>query len=138
MKYIYVVFLICSLFIGCGEEKNNNNEKLKPMKDSQLSIKTEIKSSVINTVLISTPTIKCKTCEKNIIKAFRNNNSITKVKVNLKNKNVEIDYDQALITVEQIRKIISKAGYDADDVKRDTDAYESLDECCKDDSEHHG
>lgn len=138
MKIFSLIILFAFFSAGCGEEKKVNDEKLKPMTDSQLSLKTEIKSSVINNVVINTPTIKCKTCEKNILKAFRDKNSVTKVKVNLKSKNVEIDYDQALITVEQLREIISKAGYDADDVKRDPTAYDSLDECCKDDSEHHG
>lgn len=40
-------------------------------------------------------------------------------------------YNPKKTTLEKIRAGISKLGYDADDIKADPEAYESLDGCCK-------
>ena len=77
-------------------------------------------------------------CEKNILKAFDRIDGITEVKVDLEKKNVTVNYNEAVITVLKIKSIISKTGYDADDIKRDPSAYDKLDECCKDDSQSQG
>ena len=40
-------------------------------------------------------------------------------------------YNSKKTTLKNIKEAISKLGYDADDVKADAQAYESLDGCCK-------
>jgi hypothetical protein len=42
-----------------------------------------------------------------------------------------IYYNSKKTTLQAIKEGISKLGYDADEVKADTEAYESLDGCCK-------
>lgn len=42
-----------------------------------------------------------------------------------------IYYNSKKTTLQEIKVGISKLGYDADDVKADPEAYESLDGCCK-------
>jgi len=61
-------------------------------------------------------------------------------------KYVELDDETKIVTVEyrtaktnpdEIRKAISKIGYDADDVEADPIAYEKLPACCKKDVPPH-
>ena len=44
---------------------------------------------------------------------------------------ISVIYNEAKITIEQIRKEISKLGYDADDIPANQKAYQMLDACCK-------
>ncbi|MDQ3110502.1 MAG: heavy-metal-associated domain-containing protein [Bacteroidota bacterium] len=53
------------------------------------------------------------------------------VKIDSKAMTINIKYNPKRTNPEKIRKVISQAGYDADDVKADPKAYEKLDECCR-------
>lgn len=44
---------------------------------------------------------------------------------------IKVKYNPKQITPEKIRTVISKAGYDADDVKADPKGSDKLDGCCK-------
>lgn len=44
---------------------------------------------------------------------------------------ITVFYNSKKTNLENIKKVISKLGYDADDVKADPQAYENLDGCCK-------
>lgn len=139
MKKVFLFLFGMIFLIGCGDDKVESElieQTNKPK--TTLSKQTEIKASVITSVTVNTPTIQCTMCEKNILKAFDRIDGITEVKVDLENKNAQINYNEAVITVSEIKSIISKTGYDADDIKRDPSAYDKLDECCKDDSHSHG
>jgi hypothetical protein len=46
-------------------------------------------------------------------------------------------YNPARTTPDQLRKAISKLGYDADEVPADQKAYEKLPACCKKDAPPH-
>ena len=47
------------------------------------------------------------------------------------NKKVKVKYDPNQITPEQIRQVISKTGYDADNVKKDEEGFNKLPACCQ-------
>ena len=44
---------------------------------------------------------------------------------------IKVKYNPKQVTPEKIRNVISKAGYDADDIKADPKGVENLDGCCK-------
>ena len=48
-----------------------------------------------------------------------------------KTKTLSVVYNPQKTSPEKIREAIAKVGFDADDVKADTNAYEKLDPCCK-------
>lgn len=84
-----------------------------------------IKSSVI-----------CDMCKKNVQKALALK-GVEKSSVNLDTKVITVTYDPQKISPDKIRSAISKAGYDADDVKADPKAYKKLAKCCKKESGMH-
>ncbi|MBA4154916.1 MAG: hypothetical protein J0M25_05675 [Flavobacteriales bacterium] len=47
------------------------------------------------------------------------------------NMTFTIFYNEKKTDLQTIKVAISKLGYDADEVKADPEAYESLDDCCK-------
>lgn len=71
------------------------------------------------------------------------NSALTEVKgginadADVYDKVVNIKYLSSITSSEKIRKTNSKAGYDADEVKRNRQAYQKLPDCCKDEAEEH-
>lgn len=73
----------------------------------------------------------CETGKTRLEKELTLTPGIKEVKIDSKEMTVSVKYNPKRITPEKIRKVISEAGYDADDVKADPKGYEKLDECCK-------
>ena len=73
---------------------------------------------------------KCESCGGKLQKELFTK-GIKNIVLDEKAMTITITYNPEKITVEKIRERISKLGYDADDVKADTAAYQKLDGCCK-------
>ena len=80
---------------------------------------------------ISLPTIMCGMCETNIKDAFSETAGIIKVNVDLEKKSGKIYFDSDKVSIPQIEKQISGAGYQANNVAADAQAYNKLPRCCK-------
>jgi copper chaperone CopZ len=80
---------------------------------------------------INLPTLKCNTCVATVKRTLASMDGIESAEVDLKAKNVTVHYLAAKLDIGRIETGISNAGYDANDVKRDSTAYENLPECCK-------
>ena len=88
-------------------------------------------SEDITTTKIKTKTVQCGMCKKTIEKALDDIEGIISVDVNYKKKYAKVKFDTEIISLDEIREYISKAGYDADDVKADPEVYKKLHSCCK-------
>jgi periplasmic mercuric ion binding protein len=88
-----------------------------------------------NKVDISTVTLQtsaqCEQCKDRIEKNLKKFDGIKDAVLNLDDKKVTVKYDKNVISVDKIKKILSKTGYDADDVKADAKAYKKLPKCCQ-------
>ena len=74
---------------------------------------------------------QCNECKETIEKALAFEKGIKKSTVDLETNTVKVTYKTAKTTPENIRKAISEAGYDADDIPANPKAYENLSDCCK-------
>jgi len=82
------------------------------------------------TVTIQTSAI-CESCKKRIETTLSSTTGIESVNLNLKDKKLKVKYDPTEITPLQIRSIISNTGYDADDMKKNEEAFNKLPHCCQ-------
>jgi copper chaperone CopZ len=73
----------------------------------------------------------CNMCKETIETALAYEKGVKKSDFDVESQVVIVTYNPTKTTPDKIRQAISKAGYDADDVKADPKAYEKLDECCK-------
>lgn len=105
-----VVFIIVTLFISIG---------------------TVIAAEKVKKIKIQTPTVQCGMCKKTIEKALGNLEGVESADVDYEKKFTTVIYNPKLIKLYEIRKAISKAGYDADKVKADKKTYKKLPNCCK-------
>lgn len=112
-KLIFILFIF--LLNSCSGNKQENNE-------TQL---TEVN--------ISIPTVVCDMCEETIKKAVFGLEGVKSVEVNIEKKNALVKFVSAQTNTETIEMAISDVGYDANNRKRNPDAYASLPDCCKKD-----
>lgn len=89
-----------------------------------------------DTLRIKTSAV-CGQCKDRIEQNMAFEKGIKDVSLDLETKIVTIRYNPKSTTPDQIRKKISKLGYDADDVPADAAAYEKLPACCKKDAPKH-
>ncbi len=110
MKHILLCVTLAALLAGC--QKNQPKLEL---------------------ATITTPTMVCGTCAKTIEKAVYRVEGVKEVKVDLEKKFVEVSYVPLQTNLQYLESAITAVGYDANEKKRDPDAYEKLDACCKPD-----
>ena len=74
---------------------------------------------------------ECGSCKTRIENKLNYTSGIKFAELNLEDKKVTVKYNSTKIKLEEIKKIISETGYDADEVKAVPEAVEKLPACCK-------
>lgn len=74
---------------------------------------------------------QCSMCKETIERTLAFEKGVTKSNLDLETHTVKVTYKTGKTTPEAIRKAISFAGYDADEVAADPKAYSKLSDCCK-------
>ncbi|MBX7109083.1 MAG: cation transporter [Chitinophagales bacterium] len=79
----------------------------------------------------------CGECKERIESAVKDLKGIKQAELNLTDKKLMVEYAVGKTTPETIKQAVAKSGYDADEVKADPSAYQSLPMCCKKDEGKH-
>ena len=90
----------------------------------------EIVESKIEVLKIKT-SAECGSCKKRIGKALKGVTGIEYFKLNIPTKILKVKYDSGKISPDEIRNIVARTGYDADDVLANKKAYKNLPACCQ-------
>lgn len=85
----------------------------------------------LQTATIPTPTVQCAECKKRIENYVSREEGVKTVLVDYKKKTTTVTYAVERTNIENVKTAIANAGYDADDVKAEPDAYNKLPLCCK-------
>ena len=96
-----------------------------------LSIINQNSANNIKIDEIIIPTAQCNMCVAKIGDALNGVDGILKYKVELETDQVKIKYNADMISLKGIEQLISKAGYQANNLPADIDAYNKLAMCCK-------
>ena len=89
------------------------------------------KTIVIKTNIYCDHCKECSSCGGKIEHDLSFDKGIEEVKLDEKAMTVTVKYNSKKTTPEAIKLLISKYGFDADEVKADPIAYSKLDDCCK-------
>ena len=79
----------------------------------------------------SNPDVQCESCKKRIEEYLKREDGAQKSNVDFKKHVTKVTFVAERTNVENIKAAIANAGYDADDVKADEEAYKRLPKCCK-------
>ncbi|HWK55769.1 MAG TPA: heavy metal-associated domain-containing protein [Parapedobacter sp.] len=87
---------------------------------------------VIKTAIYCDHSLQCESSAPNINQSVRRKvKGIRRVKVDPEANTITVTYRKDKATPDEIRQAISATGFDADQLKALTEAYEKLDACCK-------
>jgi copper chaperone CopZ len=81
--------------------------------------------------VIDLPTMQCESCAQTITEAAESVNGVQTVSVSVEKKQATIEYAPSATDVQKIEKAIASSGYQANEIKANSQAYESLPDCCK-------
>ena len=74
---------------------------------------------------------ECGSCKERLENVLNYTKGVKFAELNVLDKTLNVHFNPKKITFEEIKKIISETGYDADEVKAIPDAVEKLPACCK-------
>jgi copper chaperone CopZ len=83
-----------------------------------------------NTEIVIKTTAVCGECKTAIETALMEEKGVKFAQLNSKTKEVKVVYNASKTTPAQLKKAISLAGYDADEVPADPEALKRLKPCC--------
>ena len=107
-----LMLLIAGFFCGCGNGNNQPEARI-----NELSIRVE--------------SARCEMCVKTITGAIESIEGVKRVSVDLEKKVATVGFVDGSTDVASLEKTITAVGYDANDAKRDQQAYEALPSCCQ-------
>jgi periplasmic mercuric ion binding protein len=90
----------------------------------------------VETIRIKTSAV-CGQCKDRIEQGLAYDKGIKDVSLDVETKIATVKYVPSKINPDEIRKTISKLGYDADSIPADKKAYDKLPPCCKKDAKQH-
>ncbi|MEM7571901.1 MAG: heavy metal-associated domain-containing protein [Bacteroidota bacterium] len=73
----------------------------------------------------------CEMCKLTIERAVYELEGIKRAELDIVSRNLRVRYDADLLTVDDIRQAVVMAGYRADDVPANKDAFDALPSCCQ-------
>ncbi len=85
----------------------------------------------IKTSTIEVKGMKCTNCVAAVKRALTAVEGVESVQVDLEKKHAIVRYLPEKVQVASLERAIADAGYNANKVKRNEDAYEQLPSCCK-------
>lgn len=110
MKNLISLAVLAMLMVSCSVSKGTGDNK------ETASIKTNA---------------ECGMCKDRIEGKLNYEKGIIFAELDVPSKVVTVKYKKDVISLAQIRTIISEIGYDADDVKANTNAQNKLPACCQ-------
>ena len=78
----------------------------------------------------------CDMCKTTIEKAMAYEKGVKKSSLDVESKVLTVEYNPKKTSLEKIKKAVTEAGYDADEISADPKAYDNLNPCCKKDFKH--
>jgi copper chaperone CopZ len=120
---MYKIFITAVIFLGFVSSCHKT-DRVETAQSKQMLVNFE-------SVSIRVPSIKCDMCVNTIKDALKKNNGIENADVNLQGKIAMVRYDKSSTDLKKIEQAISNAGYDANEIPRNRQAYENLPACCK-------
>lgn len=85
----------------------------------------------IQTIKISTPTVQCSMCKTRIESFLKRYDGVMTVNVNYRRKETTVKYITDRTNEEVLKAAIANAGFDANEIKANPEAYKALPQCCK-------
>lgn len=98
---------------------------------SVINSNADYKSDTKTTTIDISGNMICHVSISIIEKAFKKAKGIESVEIDRNEKTITITYDDTKTNLEKLEKVLTKAGFKANDKDADMMGYDSLPDCCK-------
>lgn len=88
-------------------------------------------TKVVDKAVIKTPGVHCDMSKTRIENYLKRHDGLRSVTVDVKRKTTTVTWLTSRTNIQNIKTDIANAGFDADDVTAEPDAYNMLPKCCK-------
>ncbi len=124
-KRIFLLGMLCLLGVAfqAQAQKKKTQKKTTKKKVATIQIKTSS---------------QCEMCKERIEKAMAYERGVKSAVLDVESKILTVTYKTRKTNPDKIRKVVSKIGYDADDVPAWKKAYDQLPACCQKGGHHGG
>jgi len=85
----------------------------------------------VQTARIKTPNILCEECKKRVTTYLDRYDGVQSVQINTRKGETTVKFVTDRINIEEVKTAIANAGFDADDIPANEDAYKRLPKTCK-------
>lgn len=82
-------------------------------------------------VVVIQTSAECGQCKERLENELNYTKGIKYAELNLEDLKLTVKYNNSKIALDEIKKQISRLGYDADDLKAEKEAVEKLPKCCQ-------
>lgn len=118
-----MIALVAMVALTLGVKAQQTTDSLTYTKDGMAVAK--IKTSAV-----------CDMCKETLEKAMAYEKGVKKSDLHVESKILTVTFDPKKTSLDKIRVVITKTGYDADSLPADKNAYDNLNACCKKDAVH--
>lgn len=91
----------------------------------------QAKKGTLVTAKINTPTVKCEMCKNRIERFLATEEGVASSKVDFRKGITTVKFYSDRTNIENMKTAIANAGYDADNITANEEAYAKLPNCCK-------
>jgi len=95
------------------------------------SVSANAQTKALETARINTPNVRCEECKKRLTTYLDRYDGVQYLNINWHKGEITVKYLTDRTNIEVIKTAIANAGYDADDIPANPEAYQKLPKTCK-------
>ena len=95
------------------------------------SVSATAQTKALETARINTPNVRCEECKKRLTTYLDRYDGVQYLNINWHKGEITVKYLTDRTNIEVIKTAIANAGYDADDIPANPEAYQKLPKTCK-------
>lgn len=99
-------------------------------KPTQVEPQSKQITANVETIVILTSAV-CEECKERIEKELNYTKGVVFAELDIDTKKITVKYKTKTITADGVKKVINNLGYDADNSKRNEEAFNKLPKCCQ-------
>ena len=128
MKQLNLIFSLAFLLLVSFQAQAQHDHSSHDHGTKDKKAKTEVVAGVTDIIMVYG---NCGMCENRIEGSLANTKGVQSADWDVETKVLTVKYDNEIISKDDIKKTVAKAGHDTDKFRADDEVYNKLPGCCQ-------
>lgn len=128
MKQLNLIFSLAFLLLVSFQAQAQHDHSSHDHGTKAKKVKTEPVAGVTDIIMVYG---NCGMCESRIEDSLANTKGVQSADWDVETKVLTVKYDNEIISKDEIKKTVAKAGHDTDKFRADDEVYNKLPGCCQ-------